>query len=963
MTDALVRSVERVLGLAQDGPIDLEEAWVAAEALYKGAHRVSQGDITEELGREGWGGPLHAVLKRHLTHWDYAAEAEWTDQTKPNTRERRDRIYALLGVSDALRKTLDELLPHYEVPALIKVVDQPPTGWYTKQTQESRNFYWRSFSEHLRDTGWPEESINDLDESTFAVLERLADPSGIEARPKKGLVVGYVQSGKTANITGVIAKAADAGYRLIIVLSGTTKLLRAQTQRRLDQELLGKELIRPKGVPDADADYHDDAEWETGFVSHGDRPSRLGSFDFARLTGQQDYQRILTGLEFEMREPERPFYDSANLHTARARIMVVKKNASVLRKVTLDLAQIQPGADQIPALIIDDESDQASVNTARQTEAERKRRTKINERIVDILGALPRAQYIGYTATPFANVFTDPSDPVDLFPSDFLIGLRRPLEYMGASDFHDLAPLPDGAEEDPARSNEKAFARKVIGEDDDTENLVQAIDAYVLSGAIKLYRQKLGQANYRHHTMLIHASVKVAEHEAMRDLAVRLVTRAGYEGGAGLRRLEKLLQDDFGPVMKGRAAKAPLKPTEYLAAPESLDKLRPHIGEMLDRLRRDTPVLIVNGTDIADDPDFDKQPVWKILVGGAKLSRGYTIEGLTISYFRRRARTADALMQMGRWFGFRRGYPDLVRVYIGREEGSGRTTVDLYEAFEGVCRDEDVFRAQLARYAMPEDGTAPLTPKQVPPLVHSHLPWLPPVAGNKRYNAVIKEMDFHGKWTERTVAPAEHERKKLKRNADSFASLLSGLDLTEADLSTGQETAPCIFGIAEQEPVLELLTRYEWAGGLKPLQLLIEYLKGQGHASPDLEDWVVIAPQLKRGARRGWHWDAAGNRFDVKRRSRIGDRIKAYSEPEHRNIAEHITGLDVAANPNDALQELTKHRRGVLLFYPVWTTQTLPKPFHPVAGFAVLCPGTVQSNRIVWQVHDPKNPDAVVVPA
>src|ERR1019366_6737934 len=113
----------------------------------------------------------------------------------------------------------------------------------------------------------------------------------------------------------------------------------------------------------------------------------------------------------------------------------------------------------------------------------------------------------------------------------------------------------------------------------------------------------------------------------------------------------------------------------------------------------------------ANDPDFYRQPIWKILVGGAKLSRGYTIEGLTVSYFRRRAGTADTLMQMGRWFGFRKGYRDLVRVYIGRAEPAGRGDVDLYEAFEGVCRDEQDFRAQLARYAMPADGSAPLTPK------------------------------------------------------------------------------------------------------------------------------------------------------------------------------------------------------------------------------------------------------------
>jgi hypothetical protein len=965
MSDELVVAMDRILSLSGDGPKELEKLRAAAETLDDRSYGFSQDEVALAIVAEGWGGPLHALLKRHLTRWDYAAEVGWADQTEPNTRARRDLVYRLLGVDDKLAAVLEEWLPHYEAPVLIKVVDQPPTGWYTSATQAARNFYWSAFSEHLRTGGWPEESINDLDESTFAVMERLAEPTEAEARPKRGLVAGYVQSGKTANITGVIAKAADAGYRLIIVLSGNTKLLRAQTQRRLDQELLGKELIRPEGTPDEDTDYLDDADWDTGFVSHGDLPSRLGAFDFARLTGyREDYRRIRTGLEFELREPQRPLYDPVNVHAARARIMVVKKNAAVLKRVASDLARIRPSADQVPALIIDDESDQASVNTARpSTASERKKRTRINERIVDMLKALPRGQYIGYTATPFANVFIDPSDFEDLFPSDFLIGLKRPLDYMGAKDFHDLSPLPDGAKDDPSISNERAFIRSVRGEDLEPQNLLAAIDAYVLSGAIKLYRQSRGEASYRHHTMLLHSSQRTADHEALRDRAVKLLAGAGYDGGAGMRRLQRLLEDDFSAVSLGRPAAAPLKRDQELSSPGSIDELRAHIGEMLQRLREDRPVLIVNGTDQADDPDFDKQPVWKILVGGAKLSRGYTIEGLTVSYFRRRAGAADTLMQMGRWFGFRKGYRDLVRVYIGRQERVGRTDIDLYEAFEGVCRDEEEFRAQLARYSMPEDGSPPLTPKQIPPLVHSHLPWLPPVAGNKRYNAVIREMDFRGKWSEPTLAPTEKEENKLRRNLDRFATLLAEVDLSVGDLSTGQETARCIYGIAKNGAVLDLFRSYEWAGTLKPIQLQIEYLSGGGEVRAEVDDWVIVAPQLKRGAQAGWHWHAVTQRFDVKRRSRLGDRIKAYSEPEHRAIAEHITGLTRAAVPNVQLDELARPKRGVVLFYPVWTEDRVPDPFHPIAGFAILFPGESQGSRIVWQVHDLAKPHAPVVDA
>jgi hypothetical protein len=584
---------------------------------------------------------------------------------------------------------------------------------------------------------------------------------------------------------------------------------------------------------------------------------------------------------------------------------------------------------------------------------------------VQILDALPRAQYIGYTATPFANVFIDPSDAEDLFPSDFVISLRRPRKYMGATDFHDLDPLPDGAEDDPARSNRRAFIRDLEGEDREPDNLPAAVDAWVLSGAIKLYREAQGEGTFAHHTMLVHSSRRRDDHEAMRDTLVDLIRRADYEGGVGLRRLDRMLRDDYGPVSHARPDPEPEPPDAPLTAPATIAELRGHIGETLRRLHSGEPVLIVNSSEQAEDPDFERQPVWKILVGGAKLSRGYTIEGLTVSYFRRRAATADTLMQMGRWFGFRRGYRDLVRVYIGRAEQSGSTTVDLYEAFEGVCRDENDFRAQLARYAMPEDGSSPITPRQIPPLVHSNLPWLPPVSRNKRFNAILRELDFSATWSEKTVAPLAHEQPKLRENLALFASMLQAAELTEGTLSTGQESTTAHHGVVSARVVLDMLRRYKWIGGLRPLQLEIEYLSGEGTVRAQLDDWAVIAPQLARERAAGWHWDAIERRFLVKYRVRVGDRIGAYSEPSHRAMAEHITGRRDAPNANDSLATLRTDRRGVLLFYPVWSDKlgTLPDPFLPIAGFALLFPGARRGTRSVWQVHDPSQPNAVAVEA
>src|SRR5581483_6676853 len=340
----------------------------------------------------------------------------------------------------------------------------------------------------------------------------------------------------------------------------------------------------------------------------------------------------------------------------------------------------------------------ASVNTIKPDrqflKEEKKRRTAINQRLTNLLEILPRAQYVGYTATPFANVFVDPDDAQSIFPRDFIIALPRPVGYMGVSDFHDI-----DLDREPAVvgvSNREAFVRGVVApHDESTEQLQRAIDTFVLTGAIKLYRSRFGVANpFRHHTMLVHESQLQAEHDELRKLVIDLWDEAGYDGGDGPARLRALLEEDILPVSAGHRAQLPV--------PAELSDIRKEIGETIRRVASDgPPVLLVNGTSEADTPDFDTKSVWKIIVGGAKLSRGYTIEGLTVVYFRRRAKYQDTLMQMGRWFGFRPGYEDLVRLYIGRHEpltGARKQFIDLYVAFEAISRDEETFRGQLERY-------------------------------------------------------------------------------------------------------------------------------------------------------------------------------------------------------------------------------------------------------------------------
>ncbi|WP_416475180.1 Z1 domain-containing protein [Streptomyces sp. LKA04] len=901
------------------------ESWVALAA----ADCHPDADLSEEQFRSlllSGEEALIALWARHLTAWDFAETPSWSEGTPARTDERRAIVYERMQFGSELRKALDEVVPVAKAPGAI-VITRRFTPWYTPERAAARSFYWTSYEQKLRDKGWPETAIASLDQASRAVVERLTDPQQHEARQAKGLVVGYVQSGKTANFTGVAAKAIDAGYRLVIVLGGTLNLLRAQTQRRLDMELIGQEnILRGADVADVDSlvgvDYVGDDEGWPEFVRHGARPSTLGAFDIERLTTRDnDYKSLAQGiraLEFEKRFPVRPLHDPANLHHAAARVLVVKKNKSVLTKLVKDLKQIHGILGELPALIIDDESDQASVNTSDPKKWERgsTERTAINGLISKLLELLPRAQYVGYTATPFANVFVDPGDDMDIFPSDFLISLPRPAGYMGVQDFHDLdSPVPEH-ERTFANSQEKAHVRGIYSATNDS--LQEAMDAFVLSGALKLYRADHGvsHAAFRHHTMLAHESVRQNDHA---DLALRINSmwhQAGYSSAAGHARLAALWETDFSPVTAARAGDTP--------TPTSYEELRPYVHAARQRIGRGgEPVIIVNGdTDsyfAQLDLDFDRTPnVWKILVGGTKLSRGFTVEGLTVTYYRRTTQQADTLMQMGRWFGFRPGYQDLVRLYIGREEPFGRDkSVDLYDAYEAVCRDEETFREQLAQYSRLVDGQPQVTPVQIPPLVAQHLPWLKPSSRNKMFNAELVEIRSPG----RPIEPAAYPLDSVttKRNTERWRPLLRALTTTPESFSNPPDTSSALArtftaltGTVTHGELLNVLSGLEWDRP-RYFDPHLTYLSQLDGTLAKVEDWLLVCPRLASDKRVEASVLGSVPLSLVRRSIQSGkSSFGRIAGVEHRIAAQRL--INEAATPREAD---IGPRTGVALIYPV----------------------------------------------
>jgi hypothetical protein len=220
MTEQLAADLRRMFDTAKLGPRPLEDLRKKAELLYEEPIPVDTSEVIEAISGEADGGPVRAVMRQQLAKWDFESSSDWTDGTSPSTRMRRDTIYKAMALSEVQISLLDGTLPFFEAEPITVIGTKKWERWYSPSLRAAHHYYADAFSNYLRTTqDWSEESVLSLEETTTAVVERLADPTRPERHQARGLVVGYVQSGKTANITGVVAKAADAGYRLIVILA------------------------------------------------------------------------------------------------------------------------------------------------------------------------------------------------------------------------------------------------------------------------------------------------------------------------------------------------------------------------------------------------------------------------------------------------------------------------------------------------------------------------------------------------------------------------------------------------------------------------------------------------------------------------------------------------------------------------------------------------------------------------
>jgi hypothetical protein len=629
--------------------------------------------------------------------------------------------------------------------------------------------YWQRYQGYL-ERKLSVDVVTALDVSTDGILGRLEDPRREGSWDRRGLVVGHVQSGKTGNYSGLVCKAADAGYKIIIVLAGLHNNLRSQTQIRLEESFLGYETShtrdpgKPIGVAEIDSDPRIHPHCATTRADNGDFNTKVAQ-------------------HFAISPEEKPW------------LFVVKKNKTVLTQLakwirghvadSTDSTTQRRIVTNLPLLVIDDEADHASVDTGEQlfnpdgSPDDEHEPKVINGLIRKILHAFSKSAYVGYTATPFANIFihrrnaTSEEGP-DLFPQSFIVNLAAPSNYVGPARVFGLR-TPDGrtgglplvrrvsdhVDADgaggwmPAKHN-KDHIPVYDGVEAIPPSLDRAICSFVLACAARTVR---GQGA-EHSSMLIHVTrltnVQKEVHRQVEETVTRMRQRIarGIDHETLLGTLRQLWESDFIPTCDA-IGKVISDADGSGVAPEWDDVLK-----ALPDVLSDIEVRMINGTakDALDYAERQGKGIKVIAVGGDKLARGLTLEGLSVSYFVRTTKMYDTLMQMGRWFGYRPGYLDLCRLY---------TTEDLAEWFGHIADASEELREEFDE--MVERG---LRPKDYGLKVQSH-PILLVTSPLKMRTAKSLQLSFSGELLE-TVSLFK-DPTTLDRNLAATTRLINAM--------------------------------------------------------------------------------------------------------------------------------------------------------------------------------------------
>lgn len=695
----------------------------------------------------------------------------------------------------------------------------PNNGWYGGPKTDS--ILWHSLVSEIRAEGkMTEGDIAVLNDATTRTLSMMPAPG----RPEfsgRGLVMGYVQSGKTTNFMGLAAKAADEGYKLIIVLSGLTNNLRDQTQKRLEKVLTG-------GQPD---------KWH--WLTH----------DKEDFTTKHNADNLLSAA------------NSSKL------IAVVKKNTS---RLNLLHKWISRGSDlarqNLQVLIIDDECDQATINTARQKDA----RTAINKALRKLVDPsfLPRASYVGYSATPYANFLIDTTEDDGLYPKDFIVSLNKGKGYFGAAELFGRDALDDGDEDfdgadiirdipngdvdvvKPPKGDQSSWMPGI------PSSLKDSIGWFVIANSIRRIRGGVQDWS----TMMVHTSPNVEPHRKSAEAIKDLVTSWAEMNHDELERiLEPIYVQEISRAMHLESEPEIEWSQIFGAAISTLEVLR----------------VIVDNYKSEDRLNYDTETPYPIIVvGGNTLARGLTLEGLVSTFFLRTSNAYDALMQMGRWFGYRPGYADLQRIWLANDD-----PYHLSKWFRDLAFVEDEIRTQIEAYSL--EGYTPL---QVGIKIRK-LPGMAITSAAKQRHAVAAQLSYAGSRIQTILF--EKDELKLQNNIQSLKDFAS--DLKIGQLPTNSDGWPVAYGVSADK-ILNFIKSYLFEPGSKALQYdaISKYVNNL-RKSGELEKWNVAfynngrqtAPEfefagglkLRMANRAQMKSEKDPNRIDIKTLISVGDMV------------------------------------------------------------------------------------------
>jgi hypothetical protein len=884
--------------------------------------------------------------------------------TKEMIGEQARLAISLVGNNDIdANKLAEDLASRFDVfvqQASFLIDDDGHQNWI-ENTDKSHWRFWPRCEKFLLGN-LPEPVVRRIDEDTNKILNLLGNPSDNRSWDRRGLVVGDVQFGKTSNYSALACKAADAGYKIIIILAGIHESLRMQTQIRMDDAFLGFKTDYTQAV--------------TG-VGLFDPSVQAVAATARSLRG--DFNKIMSSQLV------------LSLDAGPPMLLVVKKNAMMLRNLYSWLDKIAKMTDEkgrrsirsSAALIIDDESDNASVDTSDQEFSAKgdpdpaHRPTRINTLIRQILNLFEKRSYVGYTATPFANIFIHHKGATataakDLFPKNFVVNLHAPSNYFGpiqafgleSTDEEDASAAPLTRIIDDTDADRKELAawipakHKLIHSpalntpDGIPETLRKALLSFIIVCAVRKLR---GQAT-QHNSMLVHVTrftrVQALIYEQISEAMLRIKRRIKFGDEKApnsiVDEMRELYVNDF---IRTNSRMREMKFADVGQMPD-WEKVALTLGDIANNIR----IKQINGLaqDVLDYDSFRDQGIDVIVIGGDKLSRGLTLDGLSVSYFTRQSDMYDTLLQMGRWFGYRSGYLDLCRLY---------TTNALNAAFEHIALASDELRREFE--FMERIGKRPI---DFGLKVRSY-PLLAPTALNKRRHAreIVLYVSYAG---------GISEAKSFSLEDDVLVHNKAALDQLVRELKLKAEPVQPVYkehgSIARDYRSSHLWTNVDWDTVHQFLQnyrtertatrasspLWIAYINTQIKQTKDLKKWNVA---LLAGD--GKAYDVAGITVQARKRERDKDIPQGSGYRIKRLVTTRDAGIDLStekwedARKHDPLNRLNgMPRQEPTAFGICWARQKfnvnpllmIYLPFAtgidslatPVVGAAISFPGS-----------------------